>query len=463
MSWRIFTFARAWRGRWLGTLEEFLELPEFGFEHAQVRLRIYRQCIANGDWAAGRPYAEEAAESYAPWALAAAAECNEALRDWERADELYSAQSTRYPGEDFAWYFFVQRTGEGRAEEAEAMAEKCAEELSESREPPTTVLATYYRLADKPQQALALYQAIAGRKYDAAVEMHIALTADDLGETKQRDGALNRILAAAKEAGSAAGNPRSELVALATAMQSDLAKAGGADLDGAAILARLAAAPTAEESCDFYYFLGKYCAQRQRLDRAIDAWKRCMACPTLQRETRTLAGAALVDVGVPPDALSQSVYSAGKGVARQAERYPVIGADRLADLPGGALPLPSTSREASRLLAFSFLSEPDVPNHPRVCRRRIARRAAGSPAATHCQIAIHAGQGHLGKSSTTPLDAEVSRGHADLGHPADLRRCNGAQFPISRRSTSRPKAWGLSPIWSARERFGSAWGKEPTI
>ncbi len=58
------------------------------------------------EWDKARPYAEDAAQTWAEWAMECAARCAEGEKAWERAETWYSRATERYPNNSWAvWYF----------------------------------------------------------------------------------------------------------------------------------------------------------------------------------------------------------------------------------------------------------------------------------------------------------------------------------------------------------------------
>ncbi len=111
--------------RWQETLEAFLNHEDLGLDHAQVRAEIANYFIGLKQWDKARPYAEQAAQTGAGWAMDCAARCAEGEKDWDRAEAWYRQNAERYPSESWAvWYFFCKRTGQGNLDAARAFVEE---------------------------------------------------------------------------------------------------------------------------------------------------------------------------------------------------------------------------------------------------------------------------------------------------------------------------------------------------
>lgn len=108
--------------KWLETLERSLESDDPGLGHARSRNEIAEYYMSKGDYVQAEPFAMEAAESFAAWALITAANCKAGLEKFEEADAIFHACADRYPSSAVT-YFFKSKTLPGLNEEA---AEKLA-------------------------------------------------------------------------------------------------------------------------------------------------------------------------------------------------------------------------------------------------------------------------------------------------------------------------------------------------
>ena len=98
-------------GRWLATLKEFLKQPTYGLEHTQVNIKIADHFIEKGQWCAGQDVCRKRRPIGFGAGLYKAAAVDEALRLWSKAEMYYQAVSTRYRGENLAWYYFCCARG----------------------------------------------------------------------------------------------------------------------------------------------------------------------------------------------------------------------------------------------------------------------------------------------------------------------------------------------------------------
>jgi hypothetical protein len=98
----------------------------------------------------------------------------------------------------------------------------------------------------------------------------------------------------------AATNSGAELVELAKALSADLAQGGNAEFDVAEIEKRCATV-SVRGQCSFHFLLGCYLKEHGKEESAIEQWKKCMACRYVAFDTRTRAGAALIERGIRPE------------------------------------------------------------------------------------------------------------------------------------------------------------------
>ncbi len=90
--------------KWKATLESFLKTPQTGLEHAQARVEIAEYFMKDQKWKEAEPYAVEAAESYAAWAMMSAIKCYEGQGDLRKAEVWVRRLADRYQPEAYeAW------------------------------------------------------------------------------------------------------------------------------------------------------------------------------------------------------------------------------------------------------------------------------------------------------------------------------------------------------------------------
>lgn len=112
------------RKKWKNTLTAFLNQPDSGLTHANIRNKIAKDHLRRMEYKEAVPYAERAAKSWAAWALATASEANEWAGNHERAEFWVRRISERYSGSHSNWYFWCQRTGRGDLAAARKLSQR---------------------------------------------------------------------------------------------------------------------------------------------------------------------------------------------------------------------------------------------------------------------------------------------------------------------------------------------------
>ncbi len=280
---------------WLSTLEEFLQKPDYALGHANIRVYISDQYSQRREWEKAAPYANEAAESWAAWAMLSAARVNEALEDFETAEQWYANASERYRGSALEWYFYCRRTGQGRLDEAMALADNAIDEKAEFGD---INIATYYTLADQHDEAVKYLVSMFEYSENPTFAMLAALAAHSAGDAKRRDELLNAAKqAVAKDPGD---KPRTDLVAVADMFLENFKHDQPAPLD-LTIVEKLPMQRTTWEEATFRYIIGKYLAFAGQKDEAICQFKFIVAIPEPAADERTLAAVELRTLGVKPE------------------------------------------------------------------------------------------------------------------------------------------------------------------
>ncbi len=82
--------------RWLATLEGVVKRPDLGLDHAQAQVDIARHFMSKGDYQRALPYADEAEQTQAFWAMKCDAECHRALGDTATADRIMADAREHY-------------------------------------------------------------------------------------------------------------------------------------------------------------------------------------------------------------------------------------------------------------------------------------------------------------------------------------------------------------------------------
>ncbi len=190
------------------TLDDFLARGEDGgLDKATVRVEIAHHLMGLGRFEQAQPYAEQAAQTWAGWAMECAGQCNEELGELERAEHWFRSEAERYPRSFMQWYLFCKRTGYGdanaAAQLAQAYVQESAGQLSENEQGLAMVL---YESANLPQEGLTFIKPLLetpsrqpgltfGRFPHWLEILFGASLADAAGDSKFRDACLTELAA----------------------------------------------------------------------------------------------------------------------------------------------------------------------------------------------------------------------------------------------------------------------------
>lgn len=182
---------------WKATLDDCLKQPAFGLEHAQLQVEIANYFMQSGDYERARPYAADAAETWAEWAILCAIHCYQGLGDYEHEGIWRARIVERYPKLPYwiDYYVWTRVTGLGDSAEVLKTLRPMVAALPESTR--GSRLGMFYQLIKQPRRALAAYQEADRGAQDARGvcfdDLWTAALAQELGETQQRDAALARV------------------------------------------------------------------------------------------------------------------------------------------------------------------------------------------------------------------------------------------------------------------------------
>jgi hypothetical protein len=221
---------------------------------------------------------------------------HEALREWELAENYYQAVAKRYRGEEMCWYLFCKRSGHGKVTAARDLA-AAAIESGNAR---FANLEIFYQV-DK-QFGRAIDEIAKSREAQSGQGpfylMEIALLADRDKQIERRDATLAKLVEPLAKIKAPPGAPkaivRDGYAGLAELFKEDLKK-GGQVAFNLAEVEKCIPEQDVYTSCCYHWFIGCYLERCGKSDAAIEQWKRCLACPTIDYGARTLAGAALVE------------------------------------------------------------------------------------------------------------------------------------------------------------------------
>ncbi len=291
---------------WLSTLERYLQTEDFGLGQARVRVNIANHYIELRDWAKARSYAEAAAGTGADWALVKAAQCAEAMQEWNEAEQYYRADSQRYESASLQWYLFCKRNGKGDVNGAEALAFQTLDGALQRGHLGPFDAATVYALAKRDADAAKSFEKGFDKGLNIAEGIYAAVWFDALGDGAARD----RILAKVRK--NPGNNPKTHPgyrahMWMATAMTQIAAGGENAKLDLEHV-DELAAALSRHDRPYFLYIVAKYLQTHGTPQESEKYLKQCMGFIKFDEGARTLAGAELVARGISPEKFKAAIF-----------------------------------------------------------------------------------------------------------------------------------------------------------
>lgn len=268
---------------WRSTLDDFLtDTENTGLDHARVRVQIANALMARGELEEAKEYAEDAAETWAAWAMLCAGEANERLKDWERAELWFRRTSERYPRSSWdAWYTFCRRTGRGDEADARALAEAVVSRVAVS----SGSMGFFHWLDDEPSKAVGPFEAAFREAPDATFAASLILLYDKLDDAKQRDEMIETLI---DDFGEQAPNA----AALCALFRDSLADEGKNPLDLAAVEKVIGSLPP-EHRGSSEFIAGEFLLNRDRPEEAATLLKRCAENVNTYIWYRTIAAADL--------------------------------------------------------------------------------------------------------------------------------------------------------------------------
>jgi tetratricopeptide (TPR) repeat protein len=281
--------------RWQETLEDFLKVEDTGLEHAKVRVELADHYMALGQWGKAKPYAEDAAATWAGWAMECAQRCAEGMGDWEQAELWIRRVSERYPEtSSFRWSLFCARTGHGDAQAARAFAEQYLETIGGPEAASPEAVGFFAWAGGKPKEALSWFQ----KAYQKTPAAHrgacVMLVADEIGDTATRDESLKTLV----------GKHRSEAlktVSICAMFLKALEPGQAGSLDLEAIDRVLQSIPDNRRG-NTEFLVGLYLRKHGKAADARTYLKRCSNAPGVPEEMRAIAAQALRSLDGPNSA-----------------------------------------------------------------------------------------------------------------------------------------------------------------
>lgn len=322
-AWAYRMLAEAYRlegdlDQWKAVLDECLTQPEFGLEHSQLRVQIANQYMDQGEWEKARPYAAEAAESWAEWAMLCAIRCYVGLGDDEQEGLWRSRIVERYPKTQhwLDYYVWARRTGDAQAESllktVDPMVAAAAPQIGAESQ---YLIGLFYQLSKRPKEALAAYRKGAEGHLDLRHKcfdsLWMAAVASELGDAEGRDQALDRVAKLSEP--SVASFRR-----LAEWLQAcwRLSKEQQPDLEAAR---QIAAAAEAKDRTGVNCFVGRALELRGQFDAAVEFYQAAVeASAGRASATHDFVCAVLRDRGIEPGAGEHEAEPAANQPAKAA-------------------------------------------------------------------------------------------------------------------------------------------------
>jgi tetratricopeptide (TPR) repeat protein len=294
---------------WKHAMELSLTYPTSGLEHADVQQELADHFFRKRRFQQALPFAVGAAEAYSESGLLCAAQCYEALQDWENAEKYYRAAAERYL--KTWWYSFTRRTGQGDGQAAREFTSKVL------KNPPRNTRsldAVFYFTLYSGELAAAAQRIEKNWTADTEVLYNGLLYALMLMELKQPDRALLVLRETQRLVDQPGESPRltrsAGLRSLLVLIEADLSAKGTADLSQAALKKARQRLGADSYLTSFDYFLGYYYELQGKVDEAKRCYVQCMAIPgSMTVVYRTLAGMRLLALGEPPVVYQQALWS----------------------------------------------------------------------------------------------------------------------------------------------------------
>jgi tetratricopeptide (TPR) repeat protein len=274
-----------------------------GLQHARVQDMIAHYHMDRKEWKEAVVYADEAAQSYSEWSMQTAAACHESLGEWKRAEAYWKAISERYADSSMDWMLWCHRTGRGDVPAADACARNHFESLGTSMYWPTRrQIGAFYLLENEPEKALVVFEKTFDETRGVYDAMHVALAADTLGKTEERDRWL------AKIGSIETMNLQSPLPGIykqvASLLQKGLPPGSAKDLDFKKLDALIADSSKVDVSATIEYFVGVFLKNRGEREKAKEYLIRAAQCPHHNHHNHVLACQVLreMKIEIPPPA-----------------------------------------------------------------------------------------------------------------------------------------------------------------
>ena len=185
---------------WQETLDDFLNrVEDLGLDHAKVRVDLAEYFMSRKEWDKAMVYAEDAAESWAGWAMVCAARCAEGAEHWDQAETWYQRNAERYPDYSFTdWYFFCKRTGHGNIAAAREFTEQYIHSLNNDAGR-DVMEGCFYWLDGQHEKARTVFSTAYNQSKQLGSGLCLAVLVDEAGDAVRRNSLLKEIAANNKQ------------------------------------------------------------------------------------------------------------------------------------------------------------------------------------------------------------------------------------------------------------------------
>ncbi len=184
--------------KWLETKKRRFEFASHGLDHAQAANDIANRLMYRGRFDEALPWAEQAAQSGAGWAMTTLAACYEGLGRLPEAEHMIRRVAHRYEASQLNWYLWCRRTGYG---DVVAAADFAAEQLAAVRSgEPAFSLDDWTRISvrvhdDDLNAVAAAAEAAYTQPDQISWGLMAATVCDQVGDIERRDALMRRLLA----------------------------------------------------------------------------------------------------------------------------------------------------------------------------------------------------------------------------------------------------------------------------
>ena len=251
------------RAKWEETLQAYLKTPDSGLQPARTRLDLAEYHASQKNWDKAKPYAAEAAETYAAWALFRASRVFAMAGDYETSENYIKAMSGRYSDSIDQWFRWCIRYNRGDRAAAYALIKDMMDRKGSLTRNDNMVLGFCHEAMNQPREAVNYYSKVyaGGRNLDVAVRL--ALLEADQGNKDARDSWIVKALIPDK---SRAGAKEYEAQLKITEIIFAANKSGTLpDFDAVEQTLGGISEPIRQSQ---YYLLGRLCEQLKDVDKA---------------------------------------------------------------------------------------------------------------------------------------------------------------------------------------------------